>query len=251
MASRLPTRTHATRGLSARRVIDWAGIAAAYRAEPGAGPAIARRFGISPATLRRRARAEGWARDAPAGPPTVAVPDDGPTRDASSGKSLLGQPLPGRTRPVDVLGGHRIVVAQGAALTLQLLDDLQSAIAEEPGLEDGAEESGLSRAAALQKRVAALRDLAAAARLWIALERQAWDLDGKGDAKHRDDTAIPDTDTAIRLLDEGQRAQLRAIAERLSDARPLGAAHLDAPNLNAADLAERPAGPDPGARPAR
>ncbi|SFV11449.1 hypothetical protein SAMN02799631_05274 [Methylobacterium sp. 174MFSha1.1] len=241
MASKLPTRTHATRGVSTRRVVDWADIAAAYRAEPGAGPAIARRFGISPATLRRRARAEEWARDAPTGPPVAAVPDDGPTHDVPSSK-----PLPGLTRPVDVLGGHRIVVAQGAALTLQLLDDLQSAIAEESGLDDGAEESGLSRAAALQKRVAALRDLAAAARLWIALERQAWDLDGKGDAKNRDDTAIPDTDAAIRLLDEGQRAQLRAIAERLSHARPLDAASLDAANL-----AGRPAGPDPRARPAR
>ncbi|WP_204165446.1 hypothetical protein [Methylobacterium sp. 17Sr1-1] len=239
MASRLPTRTQATRGFSTRRVIDWAGIAAAYRADPGAGPAIARRFGISPATLRRRARAEGWARDAP-------VPDEGSTGDAPPSAALPGLPPPGLTCPVDVLGGHRIVVAQGAALTLRLLDDLQSAIAEESGPDDGAEESGLSRAAALQKRVAALRDLAAAARLWIALERQAWDLDGKGDAKHRDDTAISDTDAAIRLLDEGQRAQLRAIAERLSHARP-----LDAADLIAADLAERPAGPDPGARPAR
>ncbi|TNC14791.1 hypothetical protein FF100_04170 [Methylobacterium terricola] len=188
---------------SSRRVIDWAGIAAAYRAEPGAGPAIARRFGISPSTLRRRARAEGWARDAPA---PLDILDAG-----------------------DVRGGHRIVVAQGAALTLQLLDDLQAA-AEEPGPEDGTEEGGLARAAILQKRVAALRDLAAAARLWIALERQAWDLDGKGEGKQRDDCPIADPEAAFRLLDEGQRAQLRAIAER---------------------LAERPAGPAAGARPAR
>ncbi len=205
----------------ARRVIDWAGIAAAYRAEPGAGPAIARRFGISPATLRRRARAEGWARDAP-------------SDTASSGAIIMSAAPWGEGRPGGVLGGHRIVVAQGAALTLRLLDDLQAAIAEDSGPEDGAEESGLTRAAALQKRVAALRDLAAAARLWIALERQAWDLDGKadgkGDAKYRDDTAIPDPETAFRLLDGEQRAQLRSIAER---------------------LAERPAGPDPGPRPAR
>ncbi|KMO29409.1 hypothetical protein [Methylobacterium aquaticum] len=206
---------------SARRVIDWAGIAAAYRAEPGAGPAIARRFGISPATLRRRARAEGWGRDAP---PDAAAPAGIPPSDAPSGEA----------RPGDVLGGHRLVVAQGATLTLRLLDDLQAAIAEESGPEDGAEESGLARAAALQKRVAALRDLAAAARLWIALERQAWDLDGKtdgkGDGKHRDDTAIPDPDAAFRLLDGEQRAQLRAIAERLAD---------------------RSAGPAAGAGPAR
>ena len=58
----------------------------------------------------------------------------------------------------DVLGGHRIVVAQGAALTLQLLDDLQAATAE-AAPDDGAEEGGLARAAALHKRVAALRDL--------------------------------------------------------------------------------------------
>ncbi len=201
----------------ARRVIDWAGIAAAYRAEPGSGPVIARRFGISPATLRRRARAEGWGRDAP--------PEIAPAGDITIDDALRGEPLPG-----SVLGGHRIVVAQGAALTLRLLDDLQAAIAEESEPEDGPEESGLARAAALQKRVAALRDLAAAARLWIALERQAWDLDGKGDGKLRDDTAIPDPQAAFRLLDGEQRAQLRAIAER---------------------LAEGPAGPAAGPRPAR
>ncbi|AWN49178.1 hypothetical protein DK419_24840 [Methylobacterium terrae] len=184
---------------SARRVIDWAGIAAAYRAEPGAGPAIARRFGISPATLRRRARAEGWAGDAPDAP------------------------------AADVRGGHRIVVAQGAALTLRLLDDLQAASAEDPGSEDGTEEGGLARAAILQKRVAVLRDLASAARLWIALERQAWDIDRQGEGKQRDETAFPDPEAAFRLLDEGQRAQLRAIAER---------------------LAGRPAGPAAGPRPA-
>lgn len=188
---------------SSRRVIDWAGIAAAYRAEPDSGLAIAQRFGISPATLRRRARAEGWGRNAPAAPD---IPEAG-----------------------DVRCGHRIVVAQGAALTLQLLDDLQAA-AEEPGPDDGTEDSGLARAAILQKRVAALRDLAAAARLWIALERQAWDLDGKGEGKQRDDSPIADPEAAFRLLDEGQRAQLRAIAER---------------------LVERPAGPAAGARPAR
>lgn len=201
----------------ARRVIDWAGIAAAYRAEPGSGPVIARRFGVSPATLRRRARAEGWGRDAP--------PEIAPAGDIAIDEALRGEPLPG-----GVLGSHRIVVAQGAALTLRLLDDLQAAIADESEPEDGPEESGLARAAALQKRVAALRDLAAAARLWIALERQAWDLDGKGDGKLRDDTAIPDPQAAFRLLDGEQRAQLRAIAER---------------------LAEGPAGPTAGPRPAR
>jgi hypothetical protein len=122
------------------------------------------------------------------------------------------------------------VVAQGAALPLRLLDDLLTASAEEPVPDDGTEEGGLARAAVLQKRTAALRDLAGAARLWIALERQAWDLDGKLNGKHRDDTAIPDPDAAFRLLDEGQRAQLRAIAER---------------------LAGGPAGRTAGARPAR
>lgn len=214
----------------ARRVIDWAGIAAAYRAEPGAGPAIARRFGISPTTLRRRVRAEGWAREAPAFLPDARPSDTAPSGEGPASRAPMGDVLLG-----EVLGGHRIVVAQGAALTLQLLDDLQAATAE-AATDDGAEEGGLARAAILHKRVAALRDLAAAARLWIALERQAWDLDGKGDGKHRDDTAIPDTEAAFRLLDEGQRAQLRAIAERLSDGE---------------SLARQPTGPDSGARPAR
>jgi hypothetical protein len=236
MATRLPTRTRAIQGLPARRVIDWAGIAAAFRAEPGAGPMIARRFGISPATLRRRARAEGWERDAP--------PDPAPPRGAA-----VGTASPGEARPGGVLGGHRIVVAQGAALTLRLLDDLQAAAAEAVP-DDGTEESGLARAAILQKRVAALRDLAAAARLWIALERQAWDLD-KGDARNRDDTATPDTDAAFRLLDEGQRAQLRSIAEHLAQAQHLGAGHLDSGHFDSGHLAQGPAGPDPGARPAR
>ena len=208
-STRKPSTANHPAKPAARCVVDWTGVAAAYRAAPESGPAIARQFGLNPETLRRRARAEGW--DAP----TVVLPGDG---------------SPDAARPGGVLGGHRIVVAQGAALTLRLLDDLRAAIAEEAGPENAPEESGLARAAALQKRVAALRDLAAAARLWIALERQAWDLDGKGDGKLRDDTASLDPQTAFRLLDGEQRAQLRAIAER---------------------LAERPTGPDPGPRSAR
>ncbi|MFH6780806.1 hypothetical protein [Methylobacterium sp. MA0201] len=110
----------------------------------------------------------------------------------------------------------------------------RTASAGDPRPDDGTEEGGLARAAILQKRIAALRDLAAAARLWIALERQAWDLDGKGQDKgqgqQRDETAFPDPEAAFRLLDEAQRAQLRSIAERLAD---------------------RPAGPAAGPRPAR
>ncbi|GJD52394.1 hypothetical protein OPKNFCMD_5159 [Methylobacterium crusticola] len=203
----------------ARRIIDWAGIEAAWREAPGSVREIARRFGVSHSAILRRARTGAWEaragaapRRPPAGAGTVAVAGGG---------------LPARER---VVGGHRAVVARGAVLTLQLLDELLAAsagIGEVEALiaaaaQDEAGRAALERAMSLPKRTAALRDLAAAARLWIVLERQAWGLDGKGqDGKAGDDPDLPDPAAALRLLDGEQRAQLRRIAEVLA-VRPPG-----------------------------
>jgi hypothetical protein len=125
-----------------------------------------------------------------------------------------------------VLDGHRTVIEQGQALTLQLLGEALAASGQagafaalltEASNEDPERRSALERLASLPKRSAALRDLATAARLWIALERQAWDLDGRDlDAKAAGEIPPLDLDAALRRLDPEQREQLRRIAEVLA-----------------------------------
>lgn len=52
-----------------RKAADWADLRAAYEAGGESKQALARRFGMSPATLTRRAKAENWCE-----PPKRAVP---------------------------------------------------------------------------------------------------------------------------------------------------------------------------------
>lgn len=191
----------------ARSGIDWAAIGAAWR-EGRSAAEIARAFGVHPDTVRRRARAEGWERAKAEASRLVPAPP---------------QPSPAGDR---VLDGHRTVIEQGQALTLQLLGEALAASGQagafaalltEASNEDPERRSALERLASLPKRSAALRDLATAARLWIALERQAWDLDGRDlDAKAAGEIPPLDLDAALRRLDPEQREQLRRIAEVLA-----------------------------------
>ncbi|WP_407523255.1 hypothetical protein [Methylobacterium oryzisoli] len=192
----------------ARTNIDWAAIEAAWR-EGRSAAELARTFGLHPGTVRRRAGAGRWER---------AVPD--------AARRLAPTPPQPRAGGGRVVDGHRTVIEQGQALTLRLLGEAlaasgQAGAAEallaEASNDDPERRSALERLASLPKRSAALRDLATAARLWIALERQAWGLDGKGrDADT--DAGRPgfDLDAALRLLDPEQREQLRRIAEVLA-----------------------------------
>ncbi|MEH3144433.1 MAG: hypothetical protein PGN34_03585 [Methylobacterium frigidaeris] len=193
---------------------DWTAIEAAYHGSPVPVQDLARAHGLHPDTIRRRARTEGWTRpsDAP-GPVPAPVPE------------ILAPDMPGPARGSEA---HRIVVEQGQVVTLRLLDELLAAsarIGELEGLiaaataadDEPTRREALERAVSLPRRSAALRDLAAAARLWIDLERQALGLDGgAGDQ-------APRIDVALRLLGPEQREQLRRIADVLA-ARPAGPA---------------------------
>ncbi|MGY2049580.1 helix-turn-helix domain-containing protein [Methylobacterium sp. JK268] len=170
------------------RSFDWAAIRAAWCAGESAH-ALAQRFGVAHSTILRRVRRETWLRSLPR--VTAARPDQD-----------------------RVLAAHRVVIQQGQVLTLRLLEEVQAACAQLDALAD---EPGPERAAALAKRSAALRDLAQAARLWIALERQAWGLkDQPGD-----DAPRHDLDAALACLAPGDRAELRRIAE-IAAGRPAG-----------------------------
>ncbi|MFE1602092.1 hypothetical protein [Methylobacterium sp. ID0610] len=190
-----------------RESIDWAAIEAAWRAGLSAR-AAARRFGLTHGAVLARARREGWERDAsPADPPDP--PDPTPER---------------------VVAAHRLVIEQGQILTQRLLEEVLAASARIDALaaEAAGDEAGRlaahARAGTLPRRIAALRDLAQAARLWIALERQAWGLkDGGLKDAPGDDTPRLDLDAALSALAPEERAQLRRIAEIVSG-RPAGPA---------------------------
>ncbi|ACL61326.1 hypothetical protein [Methylobacterium nodulans] len=179
----------------ARQSIDWTAIEAAWREGGASARAIGRRFGIGHGAVLARARREGWVR----GEFVAAAAD----------------PAPARAR---VVAAHRVVIEQGQILTQRLLEEVLAASARIDALAAGADDetgrlAAHTRAATLAKRIAALRDLAQAARLWIALEREAWGLkDNTGD----DDTPDLDLDAALALLAPEERTQLRRIAEIVS-----------------------------------
>ncbi|ACA20235.1 hypothetical protein M446_5955 [Methylobacterium sp. 4-46] len=178
------------------RAIDWAAIRAAWCAGASAR-ALARRFAVAHSSILVRARREGWPRGQPR--PAKALPDRTPPDRAPADR--------GR-----VVAAHRTVIEQGQALTLRLLEEVLAASAQIDALADESEGDGRERANSLAKRSTALRDLAQAARLWIALERQAWGLkDTAGD-----ETPRPDLDAALAGLAPEEREQLRRIAESVS-----------------------------------
>jgi hypothetical protein len=179
-----------------RRDIDWAAIEIAWRHGHLTATQIGKAFGTTRNAVLLRAKQEGWIRDSVA--PAIPAP-------------LTGAAL--------VTAEHRAVIRRGQALTRRLIEEALAS-AESIATADDAvaaldlevrRRATLERAAAFPKRTAALRDLAVAARLWIALERQAWGLDGHAG----DEAPRLDFDAALRLLDPEERDQLRRIAEIL------------------------------------
>jgi transposase-like protein len=191
--------------IMARSRTDWTAIEAAYCGGPVSVQELARTHGLHPDTIRRRAREEGWTR---------------PTE--------VSNPEPDILPPARGAEARRTVIEQGQAVTLRLLDELLAASARIGELEaliaaateaddEPSRRDALERAVSLPRRSAALRDIAAAARLWIDLERQALGLDGGAGEQ------APRIDVALRLLGPEQREQLRRIADVLA-ARPAGPA---------------------------
>ena len=208
-----------------RQLADWEAIEREYRAGQVSIVSLAKANGITEGAVRKRAKLNGWVR-ALGNRIREAVQEE-LTRGTDDGTKQLRDDEIVRTHAAigaDVVRHHRHAIGRGRDLTLRLLDELDAATTKVGELQDmiEAETAGdktsqrrnvMMRAVELPSRAGVIKDLSAAAKNWVALERQAFNLGDDGGADEPATKA--DVKSALSKLNQGQRDSLRDIATAL------------------------------------
>lgn len=174
---------------------DWEAIEREYRAGMLSVREIARQYGVTDTAIRKRAKAEGWERDLSQKVREAAraklVRADGSREGSQERRANDAQAVDfAAERQVEVVRQHRTAIGRGRDLTLRLLDELDASTTRVGELEAMIEEetrgdsnstrrNSMMRAVSLGGRATVMRDLSTAAKNWIALERQAFNMDEK------------------------------------------------------------------------
>jgi len=174
---------------------DWEAIEREYRAGMLSVREIARQYGVTDTAIRKRAKAEGWERDLSQKVREAAraklVRADGSREGSQERRANDAQTVDfAAERQVEVVRQHRTAIGRGRDLTLRLLDELDASttcvgeleamIEEETrGDSNSTRRNSMMRAVSLGGRATVMRDLSTAAKNWIALERQAFNMDEK------------------------------------------------------------------------
>lgn len=205
-----------------RRSTDWESIEREYRAGQLSIAEIGRINGISHVAILKRAKRDGWQRDLSQRikqAVTARLVTDGVT-----GTNTREAVEAAASRGVEVVRQHRRAIGRGRDLTLRLLDELDAATTKVGELQAMIEADTISdktsqrrnammRAVELPSRAGVIKDLSAAAKNWVSLERQAFSL---GDEGGVDEPATKgDVRAALGKLSQGQRDSLRDIATAL------------------------------------
>lgn len=222
------------------RKTDWKKVERLYRAGLLSVAEIGRECGVGDSLIRYHAKTKGWKKDLSQEMrnltrtklvENLATVFDGnqvikDIKDAED-EQIIEQAS--RTQ-VHVVREHQKTLGQGHSLTLRMLDELDATTAYKGELQDlitstvaPARQEALRRAVTLGSRATIMRDLATAARLWVTLERQAFNI--------ADDR---DKDNKERKLDDMTAEQLRA--EIIQEADRMGI------KLEKDDLPQRPVG---------
>lgn len=208
------------------RKTDWKKIERLYRAGLLSIREIAREVNISEGDIRYHAKKHGWKRDltqqARQAYRTKTVQNLAKIFDSEDLKNQLNNisdeeiiEEAARTQ-IEVVRQHQRTLGAGHSLTMRLLQELEFTTTTVDELEKLIRDTTApNRRAALQRmislpaRATTLRDLAAAARLWVTLERQAFNI-------------VDDRDKGEdqKKLDEMTAEELRA--EIKDDAKKLG-----------------------------
>ncbi|MBN9448275.1 MAG: hypothetical protein J0I67_15400 [Bosea sp.] len=212
------------------KTTDWEAIEREFRAGQLSTREIARQHGLSDTAIRKKARAEDWDRDLSDKVRQQAraklVRDAGSQQGSQERRANETQTVEAAAlRQVEVVRQHRHAIGRGRDLTLRLLDELDATTTHVGELEEMIEDetagdkspmrrNAMLKAVGLPSRAGVIKDLSAAAKNWVALERQAFSIDDDGGS---DEPATKrDVKAALSKLDQGQRDQLRAIAEQLA-----------------------------------
>lgn len=216
---------------------DWNRIERLYRAGILSVLEIARECNVPEANIRYHAKKNNWKRDLTdqvrAATRTKMVenlanaramrvdPDNKDISEAlvkqftgATDEQIIEQAA--RTQ-VEVVRQHQATLGSGHSLTMRMLNELDATTSHRGELEDMIKstiaprrQGAVMNAISLASRATVMRDLATAARLWITLERQAFNIadDREKDGKEQ------------RKLDEMTAEQLRK--EIQEDAKKLG-----------------------------
>lgn len=208
---------------------DWNRIERLYRAGILSLREIARECNMSEATLRYHAKKNGWKRDLTdevrKTTRTKMVENLAKVFDDGKGvidhlKNITDEQIieeASRTQ-VEVVRQHQRTLGSGHSLAMRMLNELDVTTTHRGEMEEmikstiAPRRQGAALAAiSLPQRAAVMRDLATAVRLWVTLERQAFNI-----ADDRD----KGTNDEQRKLDEMTADQLRQ--EIMADAQKLG-----------------------------
>lgn len=181
--------------------VNWKRVEEQYRAGLLSLEEIAREQGIVSGTIRHRAKKEGWKRDLTSEmrqrTRTLMVENLAKIAD---GKELAAHvesvnddriiEQAAKTQ-IEVVRGHQQTLGRGHQLTFRMLDELEATTAHAGELQNlitstvaPIRQEALRRAVSLSSRADILQKLATAARSWIALERQAFNI---ADDRGKDD----------------------------------------------------------------
>ncbi|WP_072389841.1 hypothetical protein [Hyphomicrobium sp. CS1GBMeth3] len=170
--------------------IDWEGIEREYRAGQLSVVEIGRQFGVSHTAINKRAKKNGWTRDL-----TEKVRKEVSARlvsDEVSATNAREAVTLAAERGVQVVRSHRNDISQGRERVTELIDELKEATTHRAEIEAAIEEetagdknserrNRMLRAVGLPARAGVIRELATALKALIPLERQAFNLDEKGE----------------------------------------------------------------------
>ncbi|MCO7556187.1 hypothetical protein [Metapseudomonas otitidis] len=167
---------------------DWDAIHAEYRAGQLSNVMLGKKYGVTEGAIRKRAKAEGWQKDlADAVRQQVKeklVRDEVRAPNARDREIVEAAATTG----ADVVRRHRRDISKGQDIVSMLFCQLEEAATNRAELEDAIEEetkndettrrrTQLMRLVSLASHAGVLRDLSAAMKNLIPLERQAYNLD--------------------------------------------------------------------------
>lgn len=192
--------------MNERRPIDWEAVEREYRAGQLSVSEIGRQHHVSHTAINKKAKAQGWSRNLAA-----KVKEAVSTRLVSDGVSASNARETidaAAARVVEVVRSHRNDIAEGRKLTKALFDELnegtvnrdeiEQAIEQETaGDGNGKRRARMLRAVALPSRTSVLVGLSSALKNFVALERQAFGIDGSpGDDDGGKKTELTDDELA-------------------------------------------------------
>lgn len=185
------SRGQAKAGKSDRSKADWETIEREYRAGQLSIREIERQFGVSDTAIKKRAKKHGWSRDLAARVRQKA--EEKLAVEAAGGSGNVdAQEIVEKAaeRAAEVVREHRTDIKAARILVQRLLGELLAATSHPGEMEamietdtaggrDQKRRNALMRAVSLPSRAGVIRDLSAALKNLIPLERQAFSLDDK------------------------------------------------------------------------